>query len=88
MIYHHQNREKGGLATSIPERFALLRSLGCETIWAIIFRRLSVRIYFVIPAPSHTETLANRTLEFLETPRCSEGHFELVMPAKETEGGR
>jgi hypothetical protein len=84
LIYHHQNREKGGLVTAIPERFALLRSLGCETVWAFVFRRVSVRIYFVIAAPGHVDTLAKRTLDFLETPWCREGHFELFMPAQES----
>lgn len=87
VVYHHQNREKGGLAAAIPERFALLRSLGCETVWAFVFRRVSVRIYFVIAAPPHVDTLIKRTLEFMETPWCRQGHFELCMPTKESAAG-
>ena len=88
MVYHHQNRQKGGLAVVIPAWFGVLRSLGFQTVWAFVFRRVSVRIYFVIPAPSHIDTLAKRTLAFLETHWCREGHFELVMPAKESTVGQ
>jgi len=67
IIYHHQTREKGGLAVTISEKFALLRSLGCERPWAFVFRRTSVRVYFLMPAPGHISILEKRSYEFLDT---------------------
>jgi hypothetical protein len=81
VIYHHQTREKGGLAVTIPEKFALLRSLGCETPWAFVFRRVSVRIYFVVPSPAHVETLLRKSTQFLDTPWARDRHFEIQLPS-------
>jgi hypothetical protein len=81
ILYQHQTRDKGGLAVTIPEAFAVLRSLGCETTpWALVFRRLQVRVYFIIPSAVLIETLCRRTSEFLGTRWGREGHFELYSP--------
>jgi hypothetical protein len=79
IIYHHQTREKGGLAATIPAKFALLRSLGCEAPWAFVFRRISVRVYFIMPSPAHLDILARRSSQFLETPWVRDGHFQLEL---------
>jgi hypothetical protein len=69
IIYHHQTREKGGLAVTIPEKFALLRSLGCESPWALVFRRMS---------RSHASILARLSSRFMDTRWGLCRHFELV----------
>ena len=81
IIYHHQTRQKGGLAVTIPERFALLRSLGCQTPWAFVFRRISVRVYFIVPSQAHVDTLARRSSIFLDTLWVHDGHFQLELPS-------
>jgi len=58
IIYqHHFHHEK--IEATIPRTLNLLASLGCGTEpWAFVFRRLQARMYFIIPAPAHVETLA------------------------------
>ncbi len=81
IIYHHQTREKGGLAVTIPEKLALLRSLGCERPWAFVFRRISVRVYFIMPSRAHINILARLSSQFLDTPWGRDGHFQLELPS-------
>ncbi|HSR07722.1 MAG TPA: hypothetical protein VLM42_11265 [Bryobacteraceae bacterium] len=80
VVYHHQTREKGGLATTLPLKFHMLRSLGFEHAWAFIFRRVSVRVYFILPAPRHTADLEARSARFLNTEWGLRRHFQLVRP--------
>lgn len=81
IIYQHQTRDKGGLPITIPQKFSLLQSLGFDTgPWALVFRRLQVRVYFIIPSAEHRETLWRRTSEFLHTPWGRDGHFQLYPP--------
>ena len=81
IIYHHQTREKGGPAVTIPEKFALLRSLGCERPWAFVFRRISVRVYFIMPSRAHINILERLSSQFLDTPWGRDGHFQLELPS-------
>ena len=76
VVYHHQNREKGGLAVQVASRLALLRSMGLDKVWAVAFKRQSVRVYFVIPAPRHLDILRTRTESFLQTAWGRGGHFQ------------
>ncbi len=79
IIYHHQTREKGGLAVTIPKMLALLRSLGCETPWAFVFRRISVRVYLIMPSPAHVNILERLSSQFLDTVWGLDGHFQLLL---------
>jgi len=80
VVYHHQTREKGGLATTVPQKFQILHSLGFEQAWALVFRRVSVGVYFILPAPSHVAILEERSTNFIETEWGWGGHFQLVKP--------
>jgi len=83
IVYQHQTRDKGGLDVTIPKTFTLLESLGCETKpWAFVFRRRQARVYFIVPAPAHVETLLQRSLSFLKTVWVRDKHFELWGPDK------
>ncbi len=82
VLYHHQTREKGGLAATLPLKFKMLRSLGFEEAWAFVFRRVSVRVYFILPAPPHVAILAKRSASFLNTHWGLRGHFQLVRPGR------
>jgi hypothetical protein len=78
IVYHHQTRERGGLAVTLPEKFEMLQSLGFGRAWAFVFRRVSVRVYFVLPAHAHTSVLSERSDKFLESAWGKYGHFQLV----------
>ncbi len=78
VIYHHQTREKGGLSAQIEAKFAILHSLGVERPFALVFRRMSVRIYFVAPAPARDGILGERARRFIDTLCGRRRHFELV----------
>lgn len=72
---------------TIPRTFALLKSLGCVTQpWAFVFRRLQARMYFIVPAPVHVETLLQRSLSFLKTPWVRDKHFEPWEPDRSSLG--
>jgi hypothetical protein len=78
VIYQHQTREKGGLEAMLPRIFRNLRSLGFDSVWALIFRRSSVRVYFVLPAPAHLAILADRSEKFLDTEWGRGKHFSYL----------
>jgi hypothetical protein len=82
VVYHHQTREKGGLAATVPLTFQMLRSLGFEHAWAFVFRRVSVRLYFILPAPAHVAILEERSANFLDTEWGERRHFQLVRPSR------
>jgi hypothetical protein len=48
VVYHHQTREKGGLAATLSRHFEMVRCLGSERVWAFVFRRVSVRVYLIV----------------------------------------
>jgi len=77
VIYQHATRTKGGLSEIMRRAGTLLRSFGCQTMpSAFVFRRISVRVYFIVPAQAHVEILATRSSTFLETAWAQERHFE------------
>lgn len=79
VVYHHQTRERGGVAAQIVRLFAELETLGgAGKPLAMIFRRRSVRVYFVLPAPAHESRLRERAREFVNGPWGRRGHFELA----------
>ena len=81
VIYHHADRHQGGLAATVPTILALLRSLGSEAApLAFVFRRVSARVYFIVPAKAHADILVRRCLQFLDTPWVANGHFEIRLP--------
>jgi hypothetical protein len=73
VVYQHQQRKKNQVSVQLAE-FAKEHK-GC---FALKFRPLSVRIYYVLPAPSHQQTLWKRTNEFLS--ECWKSCFELSSP--------
>jgi len=56
----------------------MFRSMGCLKSWALVFRRRSVRVYYVIPCQRHLEALRACTADFLQSRWGCDGHFELV----------
>ncbi|HWR51213.1 MAG TPA: hypothetical protein VN428_08910 [Bryobacteraceae bacterium] len=78
VVYHHQTREKGGLTQQIENKAAMLRGIGASRVWAFVFRRFSVRVYFLIPAPAHAALLAERSRRFIDATLWGRrGHFEM-----------
>jgi hypothetical protein len=75
IVYHHQTRAAGGLKATIPQTLRQLRDLGFEDGWALSFHRQSVRIYFIIPAPTHRGRLRTLTDAFLNTEWGRGKHF-------------
>jgi hypothetical protein len=66
IVYHHQTREQ--VEATLTSKFALFRDeLGYENVWAFVFRRASVRLYFVLPTPAHAAILQERTSKFRES---------------------
>jgi hypothetical protein len=82
VVYQHQTREKGGLQATLRLKFQMLSSLGFEQMWALVFRRVSVRVYFILPAPPHVALLAERTESFLNTEWGLRKHFEREDPPR------
>lgn len=77
IVYQHQSRERGGLRATIPKAFDLLRGLGCAHPYALVFRRQSVRVYLVLPAPKHHVRLRELIRKFLDTQWGVHKHFQL-----------
>jgi hypothetical protein len=78
IVYHHQTRERGGLAVQVASHVGALRTVAADVPpYAAVFRRRSVRVYFIIPAPGHRDLLLERTQGFIRGPWGRDGHFEL-----------
>lgn len=73
VLYQHQQRRK--LQEQVRGQLAELGQSG----WALTFRRVSVRIYYVLPAnEEHRQLLMERTNSFLESEWGRKQHFCLT----------
>jgi hypothetical protein len=78
VVYHHQTREKGGIRVQVQKRFDLLQqAVRTANVWAIIFRRQSVRAYFVLTSPRDRDNLFARSAAFVNSKWGRDGHFEM-----------
>jgi hypothetical protein len=65
IVYQHVSRA-GSASDQLQERFQQLRDhLETTAMWALHFRRVSPRFFFVVPQPAHALVLKRRTQEFL-----------------------
>ena len=72
VLYQHQQRRT--LRELVRSQLVELGQRG----WALTFHRLSVRIYYILPASEeHEELLAHRTRVFLESEWGRKEHFRL-----------
>jgi hypothetical protein len=78
IIYHHLSRQRGGLAVQVAEKVARLKATAAGALpLAMIYRRGSVRVYFVVPAPAHCQLLLKRSASFISSMWGRRGHFEI-----------
>ncbi|MBS1827128.1 MAG: hypothetical protein JST93_17555 [Acidobacteria bacterium] len=73
VVYQHQRRVK--LEVMVAETLRELE-MGCAGGWALVFRRVSVRVYYVVPSREHRATLWTRVKEFGMGPWGK--HFRLM----------
>lgn len=75
IVYQHQTRRAGGVAAEIDHWLSRFtpRHPAC---FALVFRKFSVRMYFVIPSDTASEALLRRATEFTQGPWRSA--FELA----------
>ena len=74
IVYHHIGR-RGSAREQIEHRFSQIKErLGREAT-ALLYHRGSARVFFIIPADQHKETLAISTARFLDSHWRR--HFEL-----------
>ena len=64
IAYHHQTRRKGGVNAEIPHWLSELNVFAKSEPFAIRFRKVSARTYFVCPAAVHRELLSHRAAQF------------------------
>lgn len=73
VVYQHQRRQT--LVRQISEQRAQLRRYA-HSAWALVFRRQSVRIYFILSAnEEHSQLLRRRITNFLQSAWGERGHF-------------
>lgn len=72
VLYQHAQRKS--LEEQVRDQLKLLGRSG----WPVTFHRMSVRIYYVLPATEHRTVLMDRTRAFLETEWGRERHFSLT----------
>lgn len=74
IVYQHQRRVK--LDVMIAETLRELEAMGCAGGWALVFRRVSVRVFYVLPSPAHRAVLWERVKAFGMGPWGE--HFRLM----------
>lgn len=79
VIYHHLGR-RGSAKHQLQERFQQLteRLQPSTGTFALLFRRGTLRCFFIVPAEVHRDLLTQRTRRFVNGPWSA--HFEIVMP--------
>jgi hypothetical protein len=77
VVYHHLHR--GAPAdTQVQERLAQIgERLGA--VFALLYRRGTLRVFFVVPSEPHRGILAERSERFVQDP-CWSQHFTLIEP--------
>lgn len=80
VVYQHSQRVK--LFEMIQRHLRAARIAGAPQGWALVFRRKSVRVFYVLPSPAHRRRLQERIEGFLQTPWGMEKHFELAISAE------
>jgi hypothetical protein len=75
VVYHHTSRQ-GTAEAQVARRIGVLREVVTHgrPVYALLFRRGSVRAYFVLPAPGLEELLLHRITTFIDSPWSQ--HFQ------------
>ena len=81
ILYHHQTRRPGGVSLEVAHCLSVLSEFtDTENAWAFIFRRRSVRYYFVMAVRHQLSTLRERSRLFMRGPWGLAGHFSICHP--------
>ncbi len=78
VVYHHHGHES--LLSPIERYFPRLRAAGARHLWALTFRRYSVRTYFIAAASRHADVLLDRSRKFASSLWGQREHFQLRAP--------
>lgn len=81
VIYHHLGRH-GSAKQQLQVRFRQIteRLQSRSGTFALLFRRGTLRCFFIVPADVHRGVLTQRAQRFVNGPWSA--HFEIVMPAQ------
>ena len=85
IVYHHSGRTYNGIGANLKTQVSgrlndLASRLPDSEPMALIYRRRSSRVYFVLPNSAHAHRIGSRIKQFLKSPwgQGSSSHFELV----------
>lgn len=77
VIYHHLCRS-GPAEIQIKERADQLKArLGIKNIYALLYKRGTLRVFFTVPSPQHDEILWNRAISLTNKTPWDE-HFSII----------